>query len=151
MKYNAKTGRVKLEAGEIRIGNFFFKDEAPGDDFGHIKVSDLNSTITHRVMKRMPVGIWMLHHIGKVKEGSGDSEATLQTFVAVMWSVFSVVPDDAFIQDMIDATKENFERHPEWYGGKPALAKRDDEGDLAAVRDMKAFEADVADAAKEGE
>ena len=151
MKYNPKTKSVKLEAGEIRIGNFFVKDEGIGDLDAHIRLTDLNSTISHRVWKRLPIGIWLTHHLSKADDNSIN---TLKAFISVMWSFFSVVPDDAFIQDAIDATHDNFERHPEWYGGKPALRKKEDEDAadaeaLKSVEEMKEFEKDVADAAKE--
>lgn len=140
-----KTGKIKLEAGEVRIGNFFIKDEGVGDDFAHIRIKDLNSTISHRVLKRMPIGIWLNNMLRRGDEGAEES---LKAYIAVMWSLFSLVPDDELMQDLIDNTEAALQRHPDWYGVKPSDEGRDAE-DLKAVEEMRAFEDDVKAAGEE--
>ena len=139
MKYNPKTGKVKLEAGEVRIGNFAIKDEGVGDINAHIRITDLNSTFSHRVWKRMPIGMWLDN---KLRRGNEDDMESLKVYVSVMWSLFSLVPDDELMQDIIDNTQAALERHPDWYGVKKPSAEGD-EKDLQAVREMKEFEGDV--------
>ena len=63
-----KNGKIKLEKGDIRVGNFVLSVEEQ-----HIKVQDLNKYFTLRFHKRMPVGIWL------------DSSSPEQT-VPYLWS-----------------------------------------------------------------
>ena len=104
-----KDGKIKLEKGDIRVGNFVLSVEEQ-----HIKVQDLNKYFTLRVHKRMPVGIWLDSLIRRGDEGK-DS---LKTYIAVLWSVLSVAPDNEYMQDLIKAAQEGLARHPEWYGKK---------------------------------
>ena len=122
-----KDGKIKLEKGEVRIGNFFFRDEGENE---HIRVTDLNSCFTIRVLKRMPLGIWLdnMIDLSKVDVNGGN---TLKTWAAVMWSLLSVVPDDEFVKEIIRSTEDALNRHPEWYG----YDKNGD--DEEAIQDMK--------------
>lgn len=105
-----KEGKVKLEAGEIRIGNYFIKREKE-----HIKIQDLNAVFSLRLSVRMPIGVWLKSILEKGAEG----ENTIKTYVAVMWSLISVVPDDELIQALLTNTQDALNRHPDWYGFKP--------------------------------
>lgn len=122
-----KDGKIKLEKGEVRIGNFFFRDEGENE---HIRVTDLNSCFTIRVLKRMPLGIWLdnMIDLSKVDVNGGN---TLKTWAAVMWSLLSVVPDDEFVRVLIKSTEEALNRHPDWYGYDK------DADDDEAIQDMK--------------
>lgn len=104
-----KNGRIKLEKGDIRVGNFVLSVEDQ-----HIKVQDLNKFFTLRINKRMPVGIWLDSLIKRGDEGR-DS---IKTYISVLWSVLSVVPDNEYMQDLIKAAQEGLARHPDWYGKK---------------------------------
>ena len=94
MKVTRK-GTVKLEKGEVRIGNFFVKDED-----NHIKLQDLNGVFSHRVHKNMAIGIWLSNMLqgGQKDPAYLDS---IKTYIGAMWSMFSVVPDNEFITDGI--------------------------------------------------
>lgn len=102
-----QNGEVRLAKNERRIGNFFVKDEAE-----HIKLSDLGGVFSHRVSKKMPVGIWLKNVFDMGKEGA----STLQTYIATIWSAFSVAPDDEYVSDLLSATEHALSRHPDWYG-----------------------------------
>ena len=104
-----KNGKFKLEKGDIRVGNFVLSVEEQ-----HIKVQDLNKYYTLRFHKRMPIGIWLDSLIKRGDEGK-DS---LKTYIAVLWSVLSVAPDNEYMQDLIKAAQEGLARHPELYGKK---------------------------------
>lgn len=104
-----KNGKYKLEKNDIRVGNFVLSVEEQ-----HIKVQDLNKFFTLRFHKRMPVGIWLDSLIKRGDEGK-DS---LKTYIAVIWSVLSVIPDSEYMQALVDDAQEGLERHPEWYGKK---------------------------------
>lgn len=104
-----KDGKIKLEKGDIRVGNFVLSVEEQ-----HIKVQDLNKYFTLRFHKRMPVGIWL---DGLIKRGD-EGKDSLKTYISVLWSVLSVAPDNEYMQDLIKAAQEGLARHPEWYGKK---------------------------------
>ena len=104
-------GKIKLESGEIRVGNFFIRDEGDNE---HIKATDLNTCFTFRVRRAMPVGMWLSHLMRLGDAGLGS----IKTYLAVMWSVMSAIPDDEYMKALMDASKSCMSRHPEWYGPK---------------------------------
>lgn len=145
MKYNPKTKSIKLEQGEIRIGNFFIKRELRT---GHIKIQDLNSVFSFRVFVRMPIGVWLdniltTYEKNETPESRESAEKTLRTYIAVLWSLFSVVPDDELVNVLVDQTHAAINRHPDWYG----YNKTDDEAANAEaaqeVKEMAEFEKSV--------
>lgn len=131
-----KDGKVKLEKGEIRVGNFFIRDEGENE---HIKVVDLNSCFTIRVGKRMPLGIW-LDNMLKLGDKGLD---TIRTWCSAMWAVLSVAPDQEYVESIVGAADANLKRHPDWYG----YDMTDDDGANTSaaeeVREMKEFEEEV--------
>ena len=131
-----KDGKVKLEKGEVRIGNFFFRDEGENE---HIKVTDLNSCFTIRVLKRMPIGIW-LENVIEMSRTDEVAVNTLKTWVSVMWSLLSVVPDDDFVKEIIGATEAALKRHQDWYGYNPSDDDAENKDAPDEVREMKEFE-----------
>lgn len=138
MRYNAKTGKVKLEENEIRIGNFFVKKESQ-----HIKLQDLNGVFSFRAHRRMAVGIWLENMWDRAKGGDESGLNTLKTFIATMWSVYSVVPDDEYVKDALDMAHAAFDRHPEWYGMKKDATDAEHDAAAAEVREVAEFEGDV--------
>ena len=107
-----KNGKIKLEKGDIRVGNFVLSVESQ-----HIKVQDLNKFFTLRINKRMPVGIW-LDNMVNMARADENAVNSLKTYIAVLWSVLSVVPDNEYMQDLIKAAQSGLARHPDWYGKK---------------------------------
>ena len=139
-----KEGNVKLEKGEVRVGNFFFRDEGENE---HIRVTDLNSCFTIRVLKRMPLGIWLdnMMDLSRTDVKGGD---TLKTWAAVMWSLLAVVPDDDFVKELIKSTEDALNRHPDWYGyDKDA----DDDEAIQDVKEMKEFEEEIRNLEADGQ
>lgn len=139
-----KEGNVKLEKGEVRVGNFFFRDEGENE---HIRVTDLNSCFTIRVLKRMPLGIWLdnMMDLSRTDVKGGD---TLKTWAAVMWSLLAVVPDDQFVKELIKSTEDALNRHPDWYGyDKDA----DDDEAIQDVKEMKEFEEEIRNLEADGQ
>lgn len=143
MKVN-KEGKIRLEKGEIRIGNFFVRDEGENE---HIRLTDLNSCFTLRVWKRMPLGIW-LDNMLKMGEGGLDS---IKAYIAMMWTTFSVAPDNDFVKDLLDASDANFKRHPEWYNSNTDATEKEDASALEEVEGMSQLEEEVKDANVYGE
>ena len=137
MKYNSKTGKVKLEPDEIRVGNFFVKREN-----SHIKIQDLNGVFSFRANRRMAVGIWLenMWDAARTDEGAVN---TLKTYIATMWSVYSVVPDNDYVKDALEMAHAALDRHPDWYGIKKAATPEEDAEALKEVQEMKQFEEEV--------
>lgn len=134
MKINKK-GLVRLEANEIRIGNFFVKR-----DSDQMKLTDLNGVFHHSVSRRMPIGIWIENQWVRAYHGDEGAINTLKVYISAMWSFFSVAPDDEYIQDVLTVSKSALERHPEWYGYKPSDDEKENEEAATEVREMKEFE-----------
>ena len=139
-----KDGGVKLEKGEIRVGNFFIRDEGENE---HIKVTDLNSCFTIRVLKRMPLGIWLenMLDMARVDENAVN---TLKTWVSVMWSLLAVVPDNDFIAEILKSADDALHRHPDWYGYKPSDDEEENAEAAREVKEMTDFEQEVKDLEK---
>lgn len=132
----SKDGKVKLEKGEVRIGNFFIKDEGENE---HIRAVDLNSCFTVRVDKNMPLGIWLDNVL---KMGDAGHE-TIKAWCSTMWAVLSVAPDQEYIVGLVEAADASLKRHPDWYGYN--LTDDDAENDKAAqeVKEIKDFEEEI--------
>lgn len=109
-----KDGRVKLDALEIRVGKFFVKREE-----AHMKSTDMNRVFSFRVGLRMPLGAWMERIWLLASKKDGKALNTLNVYLSTMWTLFSVAPDDEFMQDAIRAADSALKRHPDWYGIKP--------------------------------
>lgn len=132
-----KEGKVKMEKGERRFGNFFVKDEGENE---HIRVSDLNSCFSVRISNRMPLGIWMDNILKMGEKG----EETIQTWVGAMWTVLSMAPDQDYVKDLIGAADANLKRHPDWYGGSLEEATEEDDAKaLEEVKNLSEFEEDI--------
>lgn len=129
-----KKGLLKLDAKDTRVGNFVFTDEP-----GYIKVQDINTVYCLRISKRMALGIWLENILGMGEKGHD----TLKVWVATMWSVLSVAPDDGLIQDLLKASDSALNRHPEWYGIKKDATEEEDAAAAQEVREMAEFEEEI--------
>ena len=141
MKYSKKTGKVRLEANEVRVGNFFVKREE-----NEIKLTDLNGVFHHSVNRRMPIGIWLENIWSRAYMGEETALVTLKTYIGTMWSLFSVAPDDEFISGLLEICKSALERHPQWYGVNPDAGEEEDRKAAEEVKEMKEFEKELREA-----
>ena len=135
-----KKGIVKLDRNEVRVGNFFVKRE---DD--HMKIVDLNEVFSFRANRRMAIGIWLENTWVRAMRGDEVGINTLKTYIATMWSVFSVAPDDDYIQDALTMAQDALGRHPEWYGIKADATDEEHEQAASDVKGMKEFEQAIKD------
>ena len=131
-----KNGTIQLGPRDRRIGNFVVTD---GDDY--IRLQDISSVYNLRVSKRMPLGIWLA---GVLSRGEAGDD-TLKTYISVMWSLLSVAPDDGFVRDLLDASAQALQRHPDWYGYNTDPTPEEDAEAAREVREMKQFEQDLKD------
>lgn len=130
--------KIKLGAGEKRIGNFVVKDETT-----HMKVMDINQVFTHRADKRTPVGLFL----SQCYETLGTDESTgkgLGNWLAVIFTAFSVVPDVEFLEETMKASEACMKRHPEAYGlPKQDISDEEDAEVIKEEREMAEFEEEV--------
>ena len=133
-----KNGKVKLEAGEIRLGNFFIKEEKE-----HLKVTDLNAVFSFRINKGIPVGLFLAQAVDAIRKGEKDHERGIGSWIAVLWSVLCTVPDKEFLETAYLATEDCMKRHPEAYGMKGDASEEEQEKAEGEVREMMDFEEEV--------
>ena len=133
-----KDGTVKLEKEEIRVGNFFVRREE-----NHMKLTDLNGVFSFRASRMIPVGIWLENIWARAVNGEEVALSTLKTYIATMWSVFSVAPDDDYIGGLLEVAQDALGRHPDWYGIKKEATDEEDAEVLQEVKEMKEFEDDL--------
>lgn len=132
-----KNGKVKLDPNEKRVGNFVIKDESE-----HVKVMDLGGVFTHRASKRTPVGLFLKGAFDDLSDR--QAHEGLANWFAVLFTLFSVVPDPEFLSAAFEAARSCIERHPEAYG---EVASPGDDAENARVedemREMMQFEQEI--------
>ena len=122
MKISKKNGRIRLDYGELMIDNrYFIKRE-----FEHMRLSDMNLVFHVRISRRTATGAWIENMWTRATNGEEAAIKTLRTYVNTLWSVLTVAPDDAFINETLEAVDAAFNRHPDWYGLEEK--KKQDEG-----------------------
>ena len=118
-----KEGRLKLAKGERQIGNFIYKDEPE-----YIKISDINSAMTHRVSKHLNIGRLLEMAL---KERSDNY---LANYASMTWLYSNIVTDEQFFMDINKACVDCVERHKEFYGIKDDIAPETDKEILDEVQ-----------------
>lgn len=126
-----KNNKIKLEHGEHRAGNFFFKIED-----NHIKIQDLNGLMSFRVGRRMAVGMWLENTIKLGEKG----HETLKAYASTVWTFLALVPDQEAISGILELTKDAMGRHPDWYGYKPSDSEKETTEAANEVKEMLEFE-----------
>jgi hypothetical protein len=118
-----KDGKLKLSKDERQIGNFIYKDEP-----GYIKISDINSAMTHRVSKHLNIGRLLEMAL---KERSDNY---LANYASMTWLYSNIVTDEQFFMDINKACVDCVERHKEFYGIKDDIAPETDKEILDEVQ-----------------
>ena len=118
-----KDGKLKLSKDERQIGNFIYKDEP-----GYIKISDINSAMTHRVSKHLNIGRLLEMAL---KERSDNY---LANYASMTWLYSNIVTDEQFFMDINKACVDCIERHKEFYGIKDDIAPETDKEILDEVQ-----------------
>lgn len=129
-------GKVRLQAGETRVGSFVFKDKD-----GMIQVRDMAGSVFFSVSKSLPKGM-LLESMIK------DSADGIKGIIAVTWNFLSVVPDMEFLSGVNRLCKECAERHPEMYG---VMKDADQDKELAEAMLDEAARGEFAKAAEKTE
>lgn len=131
-------GTLKLAANEKRLGNFVVKLEKD-----HVKLFDINSVFTHRADRRTPVGQFLEMAYRDMKK-SEELQRGIGNWFAVLFTVFSVVPDMEFMEEVYKASEACMKRHPEAYGASAEQPTDEEDAEIIReVKEMKEFEEDV--------
>lgn len=118
-----KDRKLKLTKGERQIGNFIFKNEPE-----YIKISDINSAMTHRVSKHLNIGRLLEMAL---KERSDNY---LANYASMTWLYSNIVTDEQFFMDINKACVDCVERHKEFYGIKDDITPEQDKEILNEVQ-----------------
>lgn len=132
-------GKIRLQAGETRVGNFVVADKN-----GMVQVRDISGGVFFSVSKSLPKGMLLEYMAKENKEG-------LKGIIAVTWNFLSVVPDMAFLGGVNTLCKECAERHPEMYGAKAGLTDEEQDKELAEAMLDEAAREEFAKAAEKTE
>lgn len=132
-------GKIRLQAGETRVGNFVVADKN-----GMVQVRDISGGVFFSVSKSLPKGM-LLEYMAK------ENQEGLKGIIAVTWNFLSVVPDMAFLGGVNTLCKECAERHPEMYGAKAGLTDEEQDKELAEAMLDEAARREFAKAAEKTE
>ena len=119
-----KDGKLKLSKGERQIGNFVWKNEAE-----HIKITDINSNLSHRVSKTLNIGR-MLEMALKERHDN-----YLGNYAAMVWLFSNIVTDEQFFLDIDKACVDCVNRHKEFYGIKEDIIPEQDKEILQEAKE----------------
>lgn len=126
-------GKVRLQAGETRVGSFVLKDKD-----GMIQVRDISGSVFFSVSKSLPKGILLE---SMIKDGADG----IKGIIAVTWNFLSVVPDMEFLKGVNRLCAECAGRHPEMYG---VMKDADQDKELAEAMLDEAARGEFAKAAE---
>ena len=132
-----KKGNVKLQRGDVRVGNFIFHSERD-----HYKLTDINGVFSLRVSGYTTIGVMMRAALDDPK----GNETFLHNYAAVMYNALSSVPDMEFLAAVNDAAVSSVERHKGMYGIEDEIG---DEADAQILQEEKELEETMEDARKE--
>lgn len=115
-------GKVKLEKGDVRVGNFVYHPEP-----NHIKMTDINGFVSFRVSTFSAQGAF-LQLLLKEKDNK-----VLNNYAAVMFNVLGVIPDNDYLLAINTAAEECLKRHKSLYGIKDEVTEETETEDMAAA------------------
>ena len=122
-----KKGRVRLQAGDVRVGNFVYHAER-----GHYKLTDINGVFSVRVSGYTPVGMMMRAAL----DDPAGNEVFLHNYAAVIYNALSCVPDMEFLGAVNGAAVADVGRHRDMYGVEADVSEEADAGILQEEREL---------------
>lgn len=126
MKTNRK-GKIKLERGDYRAGNFIFHIEG-----NHVKVMSISGMASWRISLDSSVGMLVAEGI-KEKQ-----DRWLGIYAASVFSHLLVVPDSDFFVKHAELVNAQTAEHPEFYGkAKPTDDKAEDDEILKEEKELQ--------------
>jgi hypothetical protein len=132
-----KKGKVKLETGDRRVGNFVYHREK-----AHYKLQDIGGLMSLRVSNTLMAGVMM----SEIMDDGGEN--FLGNYAATMWNLICCVPDIELMADVHKAVTACLNRHKDLYGLKEDLSAEEDAKILR--EEMELHEAEVEARKEEG-
>lgn len=121
-----KKGKIKLQHGDYRVGNFIFHEEG-----NHIKGMDISGLVSWRISKDTSVGMMLSMAIKEKHDG------WLKGYAASIFSQLCVVPDVPFLVKHAELVNAQTVAHPEYYGKpKPTDDKEADDKILQEEKEL---------------
>lgn len=111
-----KDGKLKLSKGERQVGSFVYKREPE-----HVKIMDINGTVTHRISSRFLQSGRLLDMQLDHKE-----DVFLHNYAAMIYNLSGVLPDEEFMVAIDNACRACVNRHKEYYGIKENISAEED-------------------------
>ena len=132
-----KNGKVKLEPGDVRVGNFVYS--RVGDK---VMLSDIGGMFTMGLDMDATFAGQMLYHIySMAKDGDKGSLHYLATYAAIMMNVCSVVPVEkkefSWFGKLNAVCEEGYVYMKELYDLKDDISDEDDRKILNGVKEME--------------
>lgn len=127
-----KRGKVKLEKGDRRVGNFVYHREP-----AHYKLQDIGGLVSVRISNALLAG----RMIAEVMDDGGEN--FLHNYAASVYNVMGCVPDVEFLGELNKCVRECINRHKELYGIKDDLTEAEDAIILKEERELAEAEAEV--------
>lgn len=122
-----RKGKIRLQHGDYRIGNFIFHEENE-----HIKVMDIAGIVSWRISTDTSIGML-------VKEAlKQKSDGWLKSYAASIFSQLCVVPDVPFFVKHAELVNAQTAAHPEYYGkAEPTDDKETDDKILQEEKELQ--------------
>lgn len=117
--------KFKISPNDIRVGNFVYHDEP-----NHIKISDIQGNVTHRISKFIAKGQILMAAMQNSKEDEGQKKY-LENYAVVTFNFLSAVPDSKLFEEVLQSTVDCINRHKDIYGIKEDITKKEDDQILA--------------------
>lgn len=132
-----KNGKVKLEPGDVRVGNFVYSRVGE-----RIMLSDIGGIFTMGLDKDATFAGQMLFEIyGMAKDGDKGSLHYLATYAAVMMNVCSVVPVEkpefSWFGRINEVCEEGYGYMKDLYNLKDDISDDEDRKILNEVKDIE--------------
>jgi len=122
--------KVKVQKGDVRVGNFIFHNEAH-----FIKLSDINSLFNLRISKDTIPGRLLQGGMDGGKKGDEVRENYLHNYAAVMFNTLLCVPDNDFLAALNTAVLSSVDRHKDIYGYGEDVTDEEDAKILAEEKE----------------
>jgi len=132
-----KKGKVKLETGDRRVGNFVYHREK-----AHYKLQDIGGLFSLRVSNALLAGVM----ISEVMDDGGEN--FLGNYAATMYNVLCCVPDAELMAELNKSVVACVNRHKDLYGVKDDITAEEDAKILK--EELELHEAEVEARKEEG-
>jgi len=131
-----RKGKLKLDSNEKRVGNFVLRKEAD-----YMKICDISRVFIYSISRRKAVGLFLSQSYDSFTDEHVSKG--LESYIAVLFAVYSTVPDIDFLKECYASSESCINRHPEAYGRPSVASEAADADAVESVKEMKELEEDA--------